>query len=737
MSANCRTIHSRRTSVALAQLAPILSPSEPIRRQVLRSIVAIVAVALLVSPSIGSAGTATSRLLVKFSPSASATARTHALGAVGANEIGVVRELDVKVLTVPSERADAALAALKANPAVQVAEPDQVLQPQDQLPDDPSFPQTSAIAGGAWGWYMTHTTQAWDITRGTPSTVIAILDTGIKPNGLSDFDGQIASTYNATNGTTDVTTNAGSHGTYVAGIAGLAGGNGVGGSGFCPSCRLMIVQVGADSGAYLSDIASGLTWAADHGARVANMSWAGTTDSATLRSATTYAHTHGVVMTAAAGNSNCDCVTYPSADPYVLSVAGVDNSGNKAGDSNFGNWVQVAAPEGNMTAWPTINGAPGYAPIGGTSSAAPAVAGIAGLLFSADPTASNTDVEQALESSAAPSNFTTHYGRVDALAALSSLGFSDPQPATAPVNTNAPQLLVEKSGDYNYAPLTAAPQVGQVLLRGQGSWTGSAPLSLASIQWQRCDSSGSGCVAVATTPKYTVQTADSGYSLRFVTTVKNPLGTVALASPISAPVGGTVIVSPPANTALPTVSGTPEEAQVLTASAGSWSGSPTGYAYQWQSCASTGAACSAISGATSASYTAQTADVGSTLRVVITASNSAGSASAASAATAVVAAAPVAPTPPPAATTQTVTFSGSLNPQNASRTFSVAVGAGAAQARLSFPKCKALALDLSNGASANGPSVVALAATLAAGTYSYTVSGGRCSFTLTLTTVTP
>ena len=114
------------------------------------------------------------------------------------------------------------------------------------------------------------------------------------------------------------------------------------------------------------------------------MSWASTVDSATMQSATSYAHSKGVVMTAAAGNSNCDCPTYPAADPYVFGVAGVDNSGNKAGDSNYGSWVAIAAPEGNMTSWPLINGAPGYAPVGGTSSAAPVVAGIAGLLFSAN-----------------------------------------------------------------------------------------------------------------------------------------------------------------------------------------------------------------------------------------------------------------------------------------------------------------------------------------------------------------
>ncbi len=95
-----------------------------VRRQIFQSVIAILAVALLIGASVGSAGTSTSRLLVKFSPGASADARTHALGVVDANQIGVVRDLDVKVLTVPSTRAAAALAALKANPAVAYAEAD-------------------------------------------------------------------------------------------------------------------------------------------------------------------------------------------------------------------------------------------------------------------------------------------------------------------------------------------------------------------------------------------------------------------------------------------------------------------------------------------------------------------------------------------------------------------------------------------------------------------------------------
>jgi subtilisin family serine protease len=706
-----------------------------LRRTALELLAVVVVATCVLGPTVAGAAPSTTQVLVKFKSNASQQARDSLLGSYHAKQVGTVRDLGIKVVSVPAASARATVGAMRGNSLVSFAEPNAIFKPQDNLPSDPSFPTSFGLAGGAWGWPMTHTTQAWDVTHGNPNVVIAILDTGIKTAGLSDFDGQIASTYNAMTGTNDVTSNAGNHGTYVAGIAGLAMDNATGNAGFCPGCRLMIVQVGTDTGATLSDIANGLTYAADHGANVSNMSWAGTTDSATLRAATTYAHQHGVVMTAAAGNSNCNCVTYPADDPYVLGVAGVDSSGSKTGDSNYGSWVPLAAPEGDMTAWPSINGSPGYAPVGGTSSAAPVVAGIAGLLFSANPALSDTQVEQALESTAVPVGFSLGYGRVDALAALQSLGFNDPQAASAPVNVSGPQLFVETNGNYGYEPLAGAPQVGQVLLRGQGSWTGSAPLSLSALQWQRC-STGSDCSTVGTGATYTVQSADSGYSLRLIVTVKNGLGSTAVISPFSAPVGGTTTTTtptpPPTDSTPPSISGTPQVGQALNAATGSWTGSPTGYAYQWQDCNGSGGGCVAIAGATSSSYTAQSSDVGDTLRVAVTATNSGGSATASSAATAAVAA----PPPPPPAT-QTSTFSGSLNSKSPSRSFAVTVGPGSASAQLSFSRCTALSLGLSNGSSAKGPSVLSLNTTLSAGSYTYTVSGGKCSFTLTVVSASP
>jgi hypothetical protein len=659
---------------------------------------------------------------------------------VSGTEQITIQELGVHVVAVPRGSGSDALGRLRGNRSVSFAELNSTLQPQEQLPNDPYFLNSGAwnIGGGAWGWYQTHTTQAWDITEGSPSTTIAILDTGIKTSGLADFSGQISSTWNVLNGTTDVTTNAGNHGTYVAGVAGLALGNGVGNAGYCPGCNLMIVQVGTDAGASLSDLASGLVWAADHGARVANMSWAGTSNSPTLQSAVDYANAKGLVVTAAAGNSNCNCATYPAADNGVVSVVGTDSTGAKASDSNYGSWATIAAPEGDLTAWPSINGAPGYAAVGGTSMAAPVVAGIAGLLFSYDPSLTNTQVEQALEASAVPVSFSVATGRVDALAALQYLGASDPQASSAPVQVAAPQLYYEQNGVTEIAPLTTAPEVGQVLVRGIGGWTGSAGLVVAGLQWQRCDATGLTCTVVGQNSTYTVQSADVGSMIKLVFSVKNSIGRSPVTI-LSQLVGGSTPpppppVLPPVNTALPTVSGTAQEGQTLTASPGTWSGNPTTTTYQWQRCDSTGANCSAISGAAFGVYTAQTADVGYTLEATVTASNSAGSATAASAPTLVVVAAP--PTPPPP-TTQTVTFPGSLTRKNGTQTFNVTVGAGAVGARLAFTKCSSLNLKLSNGASASGPSVLNLNATPAAGSYTYTVSGGLCSFTLTVTAPSP
>src|SRR5439155_16511229 len=110
---------------------------------------------------------------------------------------------------------------------------------------------------------------------------------------------------------------------------------------------------------------------------------------------------------------------------------------------------------------------------------------------------------------------------------------------------------------YDATALAEAPQVGQVLVRGQGSWTGSTPLNVSAVKWQRCDAAASTCTQIATTAKYTVQTSDAGFALRLVVTMQNPVGSTMAVSAVSSLVGSMVnIVSPPTSTTAPVVSGT-------------------------------------------------------------------------------------------------------------------------------------------------------------------------------------
>jgi hypothetical protein len=198
-----------------------------------------------------------------------------------------------------------------------------------------------------------------------------------------------------------------------------------------------------------------------------------------------------------------------------------------------------------------------------------------------------------------------------------------PSMPTPPVNTLPPDV-------------SGTPQDGQTLKATTGNWSGTQPIAYA-YQWRRCGASGGNCADVpgATAQTYALTTADVGSTLRMAVTATNSAGS---ASAVSAP---TTVVqsqsSPPANTVAPTIAGTAQQGQTLNLNQGSWTGTqPMTFAQQWRRCDTTGAGCTDIDLANSASYTVTPADVGHTLRAVVTATNAAGTASAASNATAVV-----------------------------------------------------------------------------------------------------
>ena len=190
----------------------------------------------------------------------------------------------------------------------------------------------------------------------------------------------------------------------------------------------------------------------------------------------------------------------------------------------------------------------------------------------------------------------------------------------APTNTSAPWI-------------DGAPQEGATLTATPGTWDGS-PTSYA-YAWSSCDASGANCspIAGATAKTYTPATADVGHTLRVTVTATNGGGKTSATSAQSAVVSSKAA---PTSTAAPSISGTPQVGSTLTAAEGSWGNSPTSLAYAWERCDAHGSGCAAISGATNPGYAVTSSDVGTTLRVAVTATNASGSTTATSDATAAV-----------------------------------------------------------------------------------------------------
>jgi hypothetical protein len=191
---------------------------------------------------------------------------------------------------------------------------------------------------------------------------------------------------------------------------------------------------------------------------------------------------------------------------------------------------------------------------------------------------------------------------------------------TAPSNTSPPTI-------------SGTAKEGETLTASSGSWSGTNPITFT-YRWQRCNSGGGSCSNIsATSQTYKLVHADAGNTMRVSVTATNSDGS---ANAVSSATGVVAAGKPPENTALPTISGTAKDGQTLTATAGSWSNNPTSFAYQWRRCDTSGANCNGV-GDDKTTYTLGKADVGSTIRVRVTAKNAFGSNKATSSQTGVVA----------------------------------------------------------------------------------------------------
>jgi subtilisin family serine protease len=228
---------------------------------------------------------------------------------------------------------------------------------------------------------------------------VAVIDTGVDATH-PDLAGQVLPEYDVINRTTLATaTDPNGHGTHVAGTIAADAGNGIGISGIAPDAKILPIRVlGANGSGYMSDAATGITYAADHGATVINMSLGSASKVTAVTNAIAYARSKGVTVVAAAGNDrqSGSPTSYPGADQGVIAVAATDSNDVVASYSNAGSYVDVAAPGSNILS--TTGGT--YQSWNGTSMASPHVAAIAALLEAYNPRLTPDEVEAAIEGSA-------------------------------------------------------------------------------------------------------------------------------------------------------------------------------------------------------------------------------------------------------------------------------------------------------------------------------------------------
>ena len=352
-----------------------------------------------------------------------------------------------------------------------------------------------------WGLFAIGADHVWTTTTGQ-GVIVAVVDSGSGPHpDLAEnlLPGRsIIGTVESQDGR-DI--DASGHGTHVAGIIAAVANNGIGGSGVAPNAKILPIQVLDQAGqGDARDVAAGVRFAADNGARVINLSLGGATESSSLTQAITYANDKGVLVVAAAGNGGAaDKPKWPASLDLTLAVTAVDQANNATSFDQRGDYIDLSAPGSNIVS--TAKG--DYVTLSGTSMAAGFVAGAAALLFAAEPRVTNAQVRDILLRTATDigepgRDVTFGAGLINMVAALAELQRMYPPIA-------APQLA-------------AVGHVGETLV---------AKLELISdvigVKWFRCDSVGPAAIEIpadclpiakATKRQYITTQADARHTIR-------------------------------------------------------------------------------------------------------------------------------------------------------------------------------------------------------------------------------
>jgi subtilisin family serine protease len=498
---------------------------------------ALAATAAIAAPA-QDGGYARHRILVEARPGLSDAALDRILKEHGGKKrkIGQSR---LHVVDLPANASEVAVVAqLQRRPELKFAELDRVV-PAAMAVNDP-------YAGSEWHLTKIGAQTAWDSSMGRGVTV-AVLDSGVNVNH-PDLKDHLVPGYNVYDGNTDLTDVCG-HGTAVAGTAAATSNNATGVAGVAGAASIMPLRIAySDSAgchAYFSTIASGITYAADHGARIANISYVGIAGSSSVLSAARYMNSKGGLVFVSAGNNNIDENVTP--DPSLVVVSATDANDAKASFSSWGSFVTISAP--GTYIW-TTNNSLGYSQWNGTSFAAPVTAGVAALMMAARPDLSGDQIQSLLYSTsvdlgAAGRDPVFGYGRVDAAAALrATMAYQSQVDTTAPVAAIAAPLANSSVSGLVGVTVNASDNVGvaRVDLKVNGTVVATDASAPYTFSW---DSTGTANGMASIVAVAYDAAGNAGTSATVAVNVANQVTTLANdttppAVVISNPVAGTV-----------------------------------------------------------------------------------------------------------------------------------------------------------------------------------------------------
>ncbi|UWE04533.1 S8 family peptidase [Laceyella sacchari] len=319
------------------------------------------------------------QLIVKFKPNLTMKAKANFHQQHGAVVLEKNAQLGFEVIQFQGTSVPDMMKRYQQSPYVEYVEPNYLAQAL-AVPNDPLYPQQWGLQkiGGPF--------------EGTANAVkLAVIDTGVQSDH-PDLSGKVIQGWDFVDDDS-ISQDENGHGTAVAGIAAAKINNAIGIAGTTNTAQILAIRVLNNSGSgTFADIASGITYAADQGARVINLSLGGSTSSSVLENAVNYAWNKGAVLVAAAGSSANTSPSYPAYYPNVIAVACTDPNDNKCSFSSYGNWIDIGAPGLNIITTYLGNT---YQTMSGVSLSTAFVSGTAAYLASLGKT--NSQIRHTIE----------------------------------------------------------------------------------------------------------------------------------------------------------------------------------------------------------------------------------------------------------------------------------------------------------------------------------------------------